>query len=138
MGDSKFVRRDNQQRKTETTGKRPTSYSNWHRKSLSAECLAVDVDFVEYRLNRGIVGLFAVTGECNDENHIKNSKRFIWNRTKVERQVLVELSQKVGCPAYFVIHDNDLTVFHVHDLSEDLKDYTRMDNKEYSEFIEKL
>ena len=31
---------------------RPSEYSNWHRK-LGSEYLAVDIDFVEYRKDRG-------------------------------------------------------------------------------------
>lgn len=137
MDKDKFAGRDDEDRKQERKGSRPPAYSIWHR-TLSAKCLAVDVDFVEYRNGRGIVGIFAVTGECNDENHINNSKRFIWRRTNVERKVMVELSQKVGCPAYYVIHDNDLTVFHVHDLSNNLETFTRMDREQYSNFIEGL
>lgn len=136
MDRDKFAPRINQT-KTEKTGERNTDYSLWHR-TLGPEYLALDIDFVEYRQERGIVAFLAVTGRCNDEKHIINSKKYIWNRTKVERQILIELSMKMEKPSYFVIHDNDLSIFHVHDLRNKLSDYTKMNNQEYGEFIKNL
>lgn len=123
--------------KTEKTGQRNSAYSLWHR-SLGAEFLAVDIDFVEFRKGKGIVAFLAVTGECVDENHIINSKRFIWQRTQLEREILITLSSKVNVPSYFVIHNNSLTIFHVHDLSKDLTNYTKMNSEEYASFIKRL
>ena len=134
--DEKFAPRiDNT--KMEKTGERNSAYSAWHR-SLGADYLAVDIDFVEYRKGRGIVAVLAVTGNCNDENHIQNSKKFIWARTSLEREILLNLSQKLSVPAYFVIHDNDLSVFHVHDLNIGLASYQRFDNTAYGTFIKQL
>ncbi len=123
--------------KTEKTGQRNSAYSLWHR-SLGAESLAVDIDFVEFREGKGIVAFLAVTGECVDENHIINSKKYIWDRTKLERKILITLSVKVNVPSYFVIHNNDLTIFHVHNLSKELTDYTKMNREEYAFFIKNL
>lgn len=123
--------------KTEKTGQRNSAYSLWHR-SLGADYLAVDIDFVEFRKGKGIVAFLAVTGECVDENHIINSKKYIWQRTQLEREILVTLSVKVNVPSYFVIHNNDLTIFHVHDLSKNLTEYTKMNNEEYASFIKHL
>lgn len=123
--------------KTEKTGERNSDYSLWHR-SLGADFLAIDIDWVEYRKDRGIVGFLAVTGKCVDEKHIINSKRFIWERTHLERKILKSLSDSIKAPAYFVIHDNDLSIFHVHDLSKDLSVFQAMNKEEYSNFIKKL
>ena len=136
MDNNKFAPRvDNT--KTEKTGERNSDYSLWHR-SLGSEFLAVDIDFVEYRKNRGIVGLIAVTGRLNDEKHILNSKKFIWKRTSVERDILITLSKGINVPSYFVIHDISLSIFHVHDLSENLDSYKSMDRETYASFIKTL
>lgn len=137
MDYSKFTPRDNQNVKMEHTGLRTSEYSLWHR-TLGKEYLMLDIDCVEYREGRGIVALIAVTGRCNNEAHIKNAKKFIWDRTNVERKILIALSQGINCPAYYVIHDNNLTVFHVHDLSEDLGKFQSMDRNQYAEFIKNL
>lgn len=137
MDNSKFTPRDNNNVKKEHTGTRTSEYSLWHR-TLGKDFLMVDIDCVEYRPGRGIVALIAVTGNCKNEQHIINSKKFIWKRTAVERSILIELSKSTSCPAYYVIHDNDLKTFHVHNLSEGLDKYQRMDNKQYTNFIKEL
>jgi hypothetical protein len=123
--------------KTEKTGERNTDYSLWHRQ-LSPQFFAIDIDFVEYREDRGIVAVLAVTGRCKDEKHIVNSKKYIWKRTKLERKILVEFSEKLTIPAYFVIHDDSLSIFHVHNLNKELTKFTKMNEKEYAEFIKAL
>jgi hypothetical protein len=123
--------------KSEKTGERNSDYSLWHR-SLGPDFLALDIDWVEYRKDRGIVGFLAVTGKCVDERHIVNSKRFIWERTSLERKILSTLSQKLNVPSYFVIHNNDLSIFHVHDLSKDLKEFIVMNQETYGSFIKNL
>lgn len=122
--------------KKETIGIRPENYSIWHR-SLGAEYPALDIDFVEFRKGK-IVAFFGVTGILKDESHIVNSKRFIWNRTEVERKILLELSQKVRVPSFFVIHTDDMNLFHVHKIGEDLTKFTRMNQSEYADFIKGL
>ena len=122
--------------KLEKTGVRASNYSVWHR-LLGPEYFAVDVDFVEYRANRGIVALLAVTGECNDEFHILNSKKYIWARTELERKILAELSAKLGVSAYYVIHTRDLSLFHVHNLA-DLGIFQVMGSQKYAKFIKDL
>lgn len=136
MDENKYAPRVNQT-KMEKIGERNSDYSAWHR-TLGPEFLAVDIDFVEYRKERGIVAFIAVTGRLNDDKHILNSKRFIWKRTQVERNILIDLSNKTGLPAYFVIHDTNLSIFHVHDLSESLDTFKRMSQDEYGEFIKNL
>lgn len=70
---SKFTPRDHQNVKGEHTGERTTEYSLWHR-SLGSKYLTLDIDFVEYRKDRGIVAIVAVTGRLNNEKHIINAK----------------------------------------------------------------
>lgn len=123
--------------KQETIGIRPTVYSEFHR-TLGGNCFATDIDFVEFRPDRGIVGFFGVTGRLKDERHINNSKTMIWARTNVERQILYELQLKTGKPAFFVIHTDDLSVFHVHKITESMEKFDRMDKEQYSNFIRSL
>lgn len=119
MDNNKFAPRV-ENTKTEKTGERNSDYSLWHR-SLGPEFLAVDIDFVDYRKDRGIVGFLAVTGRCKDEKHI-----------------LIKLSIGMNVPAYFVIHDDALSIFHVHNLNENLETYISMDKEAYGSFIKKL
>ena len=124
--------------KQETIGQRPSEYSQWHR-SLGANFLTADIDFVEYREGRGIVGLFGVTGRCKDENHINNSKKYIIQRTYVERKILKELSDGKEYSSYLVIHTDDLSVFHVWNLNKDENPtWTRYNKEQYEYFIKNL
>jgi hypothetical protein len=136
MGEDKFAPRiDNV--KQEKIGKRPSEYSEWHR-TLGREYLTADIDFVEYRIGRGIVALIDVTGEMEDEGHLLNSKRFIWERTKMQREILSTMSKALGVPAFFVLHTKGMTLFHVYDLSDTTEKPLRMTNAEYTNFIKKL
>ncbi len=136
MDNDKFAPRvDNT--KMEKTGERNSKYSEWHR-SLGPEYLAIDIDFVEYRRNKGIVGVLAVTGRCKDEGHIINSKKYIWERTEIERKIMKEISNKLNVPAYYVIHDDSLSIFHVHNLNKNLSEFEAMNTNQYSNFIKTL
>lgn len=136
MDNEKFAPRiDNT--KTEKTGRRPDAYSLWHRE-FGSEYYSVDVDYIEYRKGRGIVAFIAVSGECVDEGHILNSKKYIWERTKLERQILTDLSKQCNVPAFFVVHTTDLSLFHVHNLNQDLSKYNKMSKDEYEKFIKSL
>ena len=123
--------------KTEKTGQRSSEYSLWHR-SLGSEFFAVDIDYVEFRRGRGIVAFIAVSGQVEDEKHLMHSKPYIWERTKMEREILLQLSKKIGVPSFFVIHTKDLSLFHVHKLDENLDKFTKMDQPEYANFIRTL
>jgi hypothetical protein len=123
--------------KCEKTGNRPSEYSLWHR-SLGPEYFAIDLDYIEFRKERGIVAFIAVSGETINEKHLINSKKYIWARTLIERGILKRLSEKTGIPAFFVIHTKDLKIFHVHNLGEDLSTFKKMEKEEYSKFIKLL
>jgi hypothetical protein len=136
MDYSKFAPRV-ENTKTEKTGERSSAYSLWHR-SLGPDFYAVDIDFVEYRADRGIVAFIAISGKCTDEKHIINSKQYIWERTKLERKILIELSDKINVPAFLVLHSEDLSVFHVHNLKDSQNTFKVMNLEEYSNFIKSL
>ncbi len=136
MDKNKFALRINGT-KTEKTGQRNTAYSLWHR-SLGSDYYAVDIDYVEFRKDRGIVAFLSVSGECVDEKHIINSKKFIWERAKLECKILLKLSQEFNVPSYYVIHTADLAIFHVHKIGDKLDVFKKMNQKEYSNFIKNL
>ena len=136
MGEDKFAPRiDNV--KQEKIGKRPSEYSEWHR-TLGSEYLTADIDYVEFRRGRGIVALIDVTGEMNDEGHLLNSKKFIWARTKMQREILSAMSKALGVPAFFVLHTKDMTIFHVYNLSDIAEKPLRMSCEEYTRFVKNL
>ncbi len=115
---------------------RASDYSLWHR-TLGNQFFTTDLDFIEYRKDKGIVALIDVTGNMNDEFHLINCKKFIWQRTEVQRKVLLHISKALKVPAYFVLHTTDLSVFHVHTLPN-LEDFKKMDNDSYANFIKSL
>ena len=136
MGEDIFAPRiDNV--KQEKIGKRPSEYSEWHR-TLGCEYLTADIDYVEYRIGRGIVALIDVTGEMEDEGHLLNSKKYIWARTKMQREILSTMSKALGVPAFFVLHTKGLTVFHVYNLADTEEKPQRMTCAEYTNFVKKL
>lgn len=136
MSEDKFAPRINDV-KQEKTGKRPSEYSQWHR-LLGREYLAVDIDYVEYRTGRGIVALIDVTGEMEDERHLLNSKKYIWARTEIQREILSTMSKALGVPAFFVLHTKGMTIFHVYDLSDIMEKPLRMSCAEYTSFVKSL
>ncbi len=136
MGEDKFAPRINNV-KQEKICKRPSEYSLWHR-SLGREYLTADLDYVEYRIGRGIVALVDVTGEMEDEGHMFNSKKYIWARTQMQRTILLTISKALGVPAFFVLHTKDLKLFHVYDLSDTGEKPMRMTIEEYTNFIKRL
>src|SRR3990167_79241 len=123
--------------KQETIRFRPTEYSEFHR-TLGGDCYATDIDFVEFRPGRGIVGFFGVTGRLKDEKHLINSKPMIWARTEVERQILYQLSISTGKPAFLVIHTSDMNTFHVHNIKNSIDQFDKFNQEEYTQFIKKL
>jgi len=110
------------------------AYSHWHR-TLGKEYYQTDIDHVEYRIGRGIVAIIDTTSNFQNEGHIINAKKYVWMRNKVQVSVLKQTSNALGVPAYYVFHTNDFTVFHVHDLSKPLEEYTAMNEQQYKEFI---
>ena len=121
--------------KPERTGERASEYSLWHR-TLGSGCYVVDVDWVEYRNDRGIVAFICTTGRFNDEQHILFSKPMVFERTKLERKIVKQLSEVMKVPGFFVMHLTDLSLFYVYDL--DFVNVKVMTLEEYGDFIKKL
>jgi hypothetical protein len=119
----------------EVSGVRPCDYSVWHR-SLGDRYYAIDVDLVEYRIGRGIVALFGITGNLNDEEHLKNSLPMIFSRSDMEFKVLKELALGVGVPAYFVVHTIDMNLFYVYTLNS--QQFQKFNGEQYANFIKEL
>lgn len=120
----------------EKTGIRVSDYSLFRRK-FGSEFLTTDLDFVEYRNDRGIVALIDVTANMKDEFHLMNCKRFIWRRTEFQRMILLNISKALKIKAYFVLHTTDLSIFHVHTLPN-IEDFVKMDKNSYTNFIKSL
>jgi hypothetical protein len=110
------------------------AYSHWHR-TLGKEYYQTDIDHVEYRTGKGIVAIIDTTSNFNDERHIINSKKYVWNRNQLQRKILLETANALNVPVYYVFHTNDFSVFHVHDLRKELDQYTAMTKDEYTFFI---
>ena len=118
------------------TSSRVSAYSDW-RRGFGNNCYCVDIDYCEVREGRGIVALIAETGRLENEQHLINSKPMIWARSGVERLALSHLACKCQVPAFYVIHTEDLTVFHVCNIY-DFNDYKKMNKEEYEKFIREL
>lgn len=121
---------------------KPTQYNAW-RRGLGNQCYTTDIDFIEYRFNPETpnqpnpVAIIEVTGNLNDEEHIMKSKKYVWFREKNKLKIMKELSQKLGIPAYYVMHTKELNLFHVHNL-KDLLCVKRLNQQQYTEFIKNL
>jgi len=123
--------------KQETTGYRPQNYSNWHR-TLSKYCLAFDVDFVEYRLHRGIVGIFEIKQFTNITQLLKN-KDFVINNSTNQIKVYRLLTSDTVYNAYFVLHTSDMKYFEVWNLNKNKNPYFDIyDERGYIKWIETL
>lgn len=112
-------------------------YSLMH-KELGPGFLCLDIDLIEYRPGKGVVGVFGLTTNLTDEKHIIASKKYIWERTHLEREVLKTIAEKLNTRAFFVIYTTDLSVFHVHNLKNDLSDYIKLNRQEYKDFLKSL
>jgi hypothetical protein len=138
MREEKYIHYDERGVRKEGSNERSMDYSNWHR-TFSQFCYAIDVDFVEYRINRGIVGLFGITGNFEDERHIINSKKYVLGRNYVEREILKDLTKDQKFNAYLVLHTKDLSLFHVWNLTlNEIPLWRVYDKVQYQKFIEGL
>ena len=94
--------------KEETTGKRPSNYSLWHR-TLPNECYAMDIDWVE--CPGGIPRALIEASEINyeyvnkGEDPYKKTLWYVLRRTWLQREVLYHIAKKLGIKAYIVIHE---------------------------------
>lgn len=123
--------------KEEKTFTRVSPY-NLYRRNFGPPHYALDIDWIEYRPNKGIVALICTTGRLQNKQHIQNSKKFIWIRTKLERKIMKTIADKLKVKAYYVIHTEDLSYFEVFDLDYSLNNPEEMNQNQYSEFIKCL
>ena len=84
----------------------------------------MDIDSVEWREGRGIVA-FIETADIHST--YDRSWQF---------EVLRELSERTGIPAYFVRHDQECTVFLVRRIGE--KGFWFMTREQYLKFLKEL
>jgi len=106
--------------KKEYTNNRNLEYSLWHRQ-LPFFCYAMDLDWIEWRNNRGIVALI----ETKKSGYLSD----------FQRKVYLELADKINVPVYFVKYNN-LDCFEVLDLKTNEKRI--LNELEYKEFIQSL
>jgi hypothetical protein len=102
---------------------RDLSYSIWHRTRVPAHCYCTDLDWIEWRADRGIVAFI--------ESKIGTDRV-----TKFQREVFTELSEKTGIPFYVVRHNRELTEFMVMRLSDNFT--WQFNELEYINWLEAL
>jgi hypothetical protein len=119
----------------ERWGNRPSEYSEWHR-TLSEKCLVMDADWIEYRVNKGIV---AVIETALKPSNIKLCD-LMDRKLKFEVKVLFELQTKLKVPCYVVWHTEDLSTFYICTILSNYQLYLwkTLGKKEYVSFIEQL
>jgi hypothetical protein len=121
---------------TETEGR----YSAWHR-TLSDRLYVMDVDFVEVRIEAGasrIVGLIETASYAPDVDPLVYRKTL--HAVKVEGfqgRTLRLMARRCGCSAWLVMHDYELTDFHVCSLSNFTR-WWRLRKELYVRWLEAL
>lgn len=115
-----------------------TPYSTF-RRSIYTGGASLDVDNVEVRDGK-IKAVMAITGRLESEAHIMNSKRMIWERSTQERFILIDIARALACKAFYVIHDVNLELFHVHNILNPLglDQHEKMNRAQYEEFLRGL
>ena len=99
--------------KGETTGKRPTVYSEWHRKRLPKECYTMDIDWVECRGNykpNALIEASEINYDYVNEGEDPYLKTlwYVLRRTWFQRNSMLYIASKLGISVFIVIHDNRL------------------------------
>lgn len=116
--------------KEEQTGERDLTYSRWHR-TLPNYCYMVDLDAIEWRIERGIVAFI----------ELAKSQAIVYKK-KFQLKVIQELAKKSGVPAFLVLYNDELSLFEVYDLLS-APEWSSCNKKvlnrdEYSSFIKNL
>lgn len=118
--------------------KKPKAYSAWHIQKLPAKCWYLDIDGVEVRKDRGIVGFFELVETERDLLEVDfdlvlDEKGFILD------QVLFYLSSLTQVPVFVVYHTQECKKFKVFKfLGSELLSTDLFDEKQYYELILKL
>ena len=148
--------------KKETTGKRPSVYSEWHRERLPNNCYANDVDWVESRIYNdnghaipvALIETSAINYEYINpgEDPFRKTLWYVLKRTRIQRTTLERLASGCGIESYIVIHGpiyplKKFLVLHITDElnsfdweSSKFEDISRttpilMEEKEYIKFL---
>ena len=106
----------------ERHNRRDLRYSKWHRDNLPNYCYATDLDWIEWRPDKGIVA-FVET-------------KIGWDTpiTSFQEKVFAELEEKSGVPVFVVNHTEKLDQFKVSRRGRVL----RLDEVEFIEFMKQL
>jgi len=90
-------------------------YSVWHY-TLDWACKCRDIDYFEIR-NGVIKAILEITGKLQDESHLNNSLKQIFQRWRLHQAMFRSLTKAVEAPAFFVVHTTRLDVFYVFDIN---------------------
>ena len=110
------------------------AYSLWRYK-LKYAIKCRDVDYFEIRQGE-VKAVIETTGNLADEDHLRASTDKIFERLAGQRLIFKHLAEVFNCPAYFVLHTRDLTVFYIYDI--DFKHVASLSKKQYVSFLESL
>ena len=108
--------------KPERHNNRDLRYSKWHREKLPGFCYATDLDWIEWRPDKGIVAFI--------EAKIGISTPI----SKFQISVFEELEEKTGVPFFIVNHTEDMDLFKVTRKGR----VERLDEAAFIEFMKQL
>ena len=110
------------------------AYSLWrYRLKYAIKCR--DVDYLEIRQGE-VKAVIETTGKLANESHLRSSTDKIFERLAGQRLIFKHLVGVFSCPAYFVLHTRDLTVFYVFDI--DFNHVLSANKKQYILFLDSL
>lgn len=118
-------------------------YAEWRRNQDHSSWFT-DIDYVEYRDDRGVVAFLEVTGKFkNEQNMLAGMPKM---RLRLERRIEVfkQIASALGVPYYLIVHDINVSVFHVYTILYDdgsegnLNEYKRMTPEQHKKFIQAL
>jgi len=116
---SEGLTRDKTGKRTDKTGKRDLSFSQWHRKFLGNQCYATDIDFLEYRIQPDGTILPKAFIEIK-QAHVKQSKYLCSTNTRAIWQVARQLGMRFFIILYKLIDKESLkSEFWVWEVSEE-------------------
>jgi len=100
-------------------------YSDWHRARLPHNCYCTDLDYIEWRYEKG-KGIVAFIEAKLNNDHV----------TEFQRDVFQELERLTGVPFFVVRYNEELTEFMVMRLSDN---FTEVFNEtEYIAWVSNL
>ncbi len=118
----------------EHTGGRPSHFSTWHRRALPGWAFSCDIDCLEIRSGRGIVGAIE-TGEI-DGLPTEARLRAIAKKKGIQLGALQEIGAALHIPCFFILVSRTLARAAVLDLRTD--QVREMTEAELAAIIEEL